>query len=55
MTGKQPHKNICEAIHKELNRRTVNGATTFHESTAENAVVTFVELLPVTSDIATVV
>jgi hypothetical protein len=51
----ETHEGVGQAVHEELDRRIVDGAAALHETAAEDAVVAFVELLPVTDDIPTVV
>ncbi len=52
---KQAHEGVGQTVHEELDRRVVDGAAALHEAAAEDAVVAFVELLPIPDDIAAVV
>lgn len=51
----EAHKGVGHAVHEELDRRVIDGAAALHETAAENAVITFVELFTVADNIAAVV
>jgi hypothetical protein len=51
----EAHKGVGQPVHEELDRRIVDGAASLHEAAAEDAVVAFVELFPVSDDIPAVV
>ena len=55
MVEEAAYEGVGQTIHEEFDGRVVDGATAFHEAAAEDAVVAFVELLPVADDVAAVV
>ncbi len=55
VTEKESHEGVGQTVHEELDRRIVDSAAALHEAAAEDAVVAFVELVPVADDIAGVV